>query len=314
MASFSSRGGPGQTLGVSKPDITAPGVQILAGDTPAPRTAEGGPPGRAVPGDRRAPRCPARTSRARRRCSGICTPTWTPGQIKSALMTTARTAGVVKEDGVTPADAFDDGSGRVDLRKAGDPGLTFDATGADFLAWEDELYRVNQPSVYHPSIPGVVTVSRTVRSVLGSRSDWRITVSSPSDFKITVVSSIIVNARSTRTFNITMDANRVPLGQTRFATIKLTQTRGGKSCPAHPGHHRPGPGADHVHQAVRADHSGQQPEDDLHPDGDEPDIRERHLSDQGHPAEPAPPHQEQRRRRDTQQQQRHRGSWHSACR
>jgi subtilisin family serine protease len=34
MASFSSRGGPGQTLGVSKPDVTAPGVQILAGASP----------------------------------------------------------------------------------------------------------------------------------------------------------------------------------------------------------------------------------------------------------------------------------------
>ncbi len=34
MASFSSRGGPAQSLGVSKPDITAPGVQILAGHSP----------------------------------------------------------------------------------------------------------------------------------------------------------------------------------------------------------------------------------------------------------------------------------------
>ena len=34
MAAFSSRGGPAQSLGVSKPDITAPGVQILAGNTP----------------------------------------------------------------------------------------------------------------------------------------------------------------------------------------------------------------------------------------------------------------------------------------
>jgi len=34
MASFSSRGGPAQSLGVSKPDITAPGVQILAGASP----------------------------------------------------------------------------------------------------------------------------------------------------------------------------------------------------------------------------------------------------------------------------------------
>jgi hypothetical protein len=31
MAAFRSRGGPGQALGVSKPDIAAPGVQILAG-------------------------------------------------------------------------------------------------------------------------------------------------------------------------------------------------------------------------------------------------------------------------------------------
>ena len=38
IATFSSRGGPGQNLGVSKPDVTAPGVQILAGHTPAPAT------------------------------------------------------------------------------------------------------------------------------------------------------------------------------------------------------------------------------------------------------------------------------------
>ncbi|MBA3280306.1 MAG: S8 family serine peptidase, partial [Geodermatophilaceae bacterium] len=51
-------------------------------------------------------------------------PDWTPGQIKSALMTTATTA-VVKEDTTTPADPFDFGAGRIDLTRAGDPGLTF---------------------------------------------------------------------------------------------------------------------------------------------------------------------------------------------
>ena len=53
---------------------------------------------RAVPGDRRAPRCPARTSPARPRCSRSSQPNWTPGQIKSAIMTTAK-RNVVNEDG-----------------------------------------------------------------------------------------------------------------------------------------------------------------------------------------------------------------------
>jgi subtilisin family serine protease len=44
-------------------------------------------------------------------------PNWTAGQIKSALKTTARTAGVTKENGTTPADPFDVGGGRVDLTR-----------------------------------------------------------------------------------------------------------------------------------------------------------------------------------------------------
>ncbi len=47
-------------------------------------------------------------------------PTWTPGQIESALMTTAKDDKVFKEDGKTPFTPFDAGSGRIDLRKAWD--------------------------------------------------------------------------------------------------------------------------------------------------------------------------------------------------
>ena len=44
MASFSSRGPVGDWI---KPDVTAPGVQVLAGTTPQPdqTTADNGPPG-----------------------------------------------------------------------------------------------------------------------------------------------------------------------------------------------------------------------------------------------------------------------------
>jgi subtilisin family serine protease len=116
MAAFSSRGGPLQTLGISKPDVTAPGVQILAGHTPLPATVEGGLPGQlfqAIQG----------TSMSAPHAAGSAAllkdlhPDWTPAEIKSALMLTAN-ANHVKEDGVTPADAYDMGSGRIDLSKA----------------------------------------------------------------------------------------------------------------------------------------------------------------------------------------------------
>ena len=60
-------------------------------------------------------------------------PDWTPAMIKSALMTSAVT-GVVKEDGVTPADPFDDGAGSIRVDRAVNPTLVFDETFDDFVA------------------------------------------------------------------------------------------------------------------------------------------------------------------------------------
>ena len=50
MTTFSSRGPGGDFL---KPDVTAPGLHILAGTTPTPESPVEGPPGQPVPGDRR---------------------------------------------------------------------------------------------------------------------------------------------------------------------------------------------------------------------------------------------------------------------
>jgi subtilisin family serine protease len=117
---FSSRGPGGDWL---KPDITAPGLHILAGNTPTPEAPVLGPPGNLF-------QAIAGTSMSSPHGAGSAAlvaalhPSWTPGQIKSALETTARTAGVTKSNGTTPADPFDVGGGRVDLTKAGDPGLT----------------------------------------------------------------------------------------------------------------------------------------------------------------------------------------------
>ncbi len=221
MADFSSRGGPGQALGISKPDITAPGVQILAGNTPMPENQDGGLPGelfQSIQG----------TSMSSPHIAGSAAlvaalhPDWTPGQIKSALMTTAN-PNHMKEDGVTPADAFDMGSGRVDLATAGNPGLTISDTKANFFALENELWHANYPSLYVPVMPGVITTERTVHSELGQNSVWRAHVDSPDDTIVIVDKYLVVPAGGDKTFNIYVDAKDVPLGEVRHATVTYTR-------------------------------------------------------------------------------------------
>jgi hypothetical protein len=184
MAAFSSRG-PGGTF--LKPDITAPGVQILAGDTPIVEATSSGPGGnyfQAIAG----------TSMSSPHIAGSALlladlhPTWTPGQIKSALMTTAITD-VVKEDLTTPADPFDLGAGRVDLTVAGSPGLTLDESAADMAALgSDPLTAVdlNIPSVNIPVLPGQLTTTRTVTNVSGAIRHYEAETTAPASSSITV--------------------------------------------------------------------------------------------------------------------------------
>ncbi|NLF13575.1 MAG: S8 family serine peptidase [Anaerolineaceae bacterium] len=225
MASFSSRGGPRQPLGISKPDISAPGVNILAAQTPYlafPILGGGGSPGQyfqAIGG----------TSMSSPHIAGAGAllkhlhPDWTPGQIKSALMMTALTDGVVKEDGVTPADPFDIGSGRVDLNKAGFPGLTISDSVQSFIDLENELWNANYPSLYVPVMAGRLTVQRTVHNETNLPRNWKLTVEAPPDLTITVPKHVQVPRNGDATFDITVDARNVPLGEVRHASIEFKQ-------------------------------------------------------------------------------------------
>lgn len=219
MASFSSRGGTGLSLGIAKPDVTAPGVQILAGATPQPATREGGFPGQlfqAIQG----------TSMSSPHVAGAAAllldlhPDWTPGQVKSALMTTASTL-VVKEDGVTLSDPFDRGSGRIDLSKAGDPGLLFDETGANYVALQSSLWDANYPSLYVPAFLGAITVQRTVQNTRNAARDWKLSVIGPTDLKVSVPTTISVPAAGSAAFSIALDGRGIPLGEKRHAVIEL---------------------------------------------------------------------------------------------
>ena len=185
MAAFSSRGPGG--LGI-KPDITAPGVQILAGHTPFRESPTEGPPGEMF-------QAIAGTSMSSPHIAGSALlmralhPTWTPGQVKSALMTTARQAGVVKEDTVTPADPFDYGSGRVNLNLADTPGLTFDESAERMFALGNDpmnAVHLNIPSVNAPVMPGRLTTIRTARNVSNQAQTYRAATTAPAGSTITV--------------------------------------------------------------------------------------------------------------------------------
>nr|MDT0662639.1 S8 family serine peptidase [Micromonospora sp. DSM 115978] len=224
MAAFSSRGPGG--FGV-KPDITAPGVQILAGHTPTPDTTDGGPPGeyfQAIAG----------TSMSSPHIAGSAVllkalhPGWTPGQIKSALMTTA-TQDVVKEDLTTPADPFDYGSGRVDLTVADNPGLTFDETAERMFALGNDsinAVHLNLPSVNAPVMPGKLTTVRTATNVTDRTQSYRVSTSVPGQSRITVTPSSFSLAPG-RSVDLTITiSSTAPTAQV-FGEIRLDATRAG---------------------------------------------------------------------------------------
>jgi uncharacterized repeat protein (TIGR01451 family) len=220
IAAFSSRGGPGQTLGISKPDITAPGVQILAGHSPMPAWVTGGPPGeffQAIAG----------TSMSSPHIAGAAAlikdlhPDWEPGQIKSALMMTAKTPNVVKEDGVTTADPFDYGSGRVRLEDAGYVSLTISDSATSFLLHQDDLWNANYPSLYVPVMPGQITVQRTIHNETDLTRLWKLSAQSPKDMKVFVPESLSLPPNGEATFDITVDARDVPLGEVRHAKVEF---------------------------------------------------------------------------------------------
>jgi subtilisin family serine protease len=225
MASFSSRGGPGLTLGISKPDLTAPGVQILAGNTAHPSGLEAGPPGelfQAIQG----------TSMSSPHIAGSAAllvalhPTWTPGQIKSALMMTA-TPSVVKEDGTTPANPFDFGSGRVDLAEAADPGFVIADAPANFILLQSHLWDTNYPSLYVPGFLGEITVHRVLHGVSDRARNWKINVTAPPDLDVVVPKQISVPRLGDAAIDITLDGRSIPIGQSRQAVIEFSNANEG---------------------------------------------------------------------------------------
>ncbi|KAL2630487.1 hypothetical protein R1flu_015173 [Riccia fluitans] len=139
LSSFSSRGPNPETPQILKPDITAPGVNILAAWTGA-----AGPTG--LDGDDRRVdfNIISGTSMSCPHISGIAAllraarPGWSPAAIKSAIMTSAylkdNTGNILTDEATgNMSNPFAYGAGHVDPQKALDPGLVYDLGSEDYV-------------------------------------------------------------------------------------------------------------------------------------------------------------------------------------
>ncbi|MEM7048564.1 MAG: S8 family serine peptidase [Acidobacteriota bacterium] len=166
MASSSSAG-PNPAFDGLKPDLAAPGVEIFAPrHTTSPLTA---PEFGTMSG----------TSMASPHVAGAAAllrglhPTWTPDEIRSALMTTANPS---LADGPGDADAHDAGAGRLDLSRAALAGLVLDETAAKYLAANPDQggdpRSLNLPSLENSDCDGRCSWQRSVRSTRSAAVTW----------------------------------------------------------------------------------------------------------------------------------------------
>ena len=217
VTDFSSRG-PSTTTGgdILKPDITAPGNDILAAVAPP---FHHGRSWDFVSG----------TSMSSPHIAGIGAlmkakhPTWLPSEIKSALMTSAG-------DTVSSANnPFAQGAGWVAPNRAANPGLVYPTTpneyrqymvsqGVQFNPPYDTLTPIsgsdlNQASIAVGRVAGVRTVTRRVRNVSGVAQTFKATAALPGFEVVVSPSTLKLAAGETKSFTVTMSRVDAALGQ-----------------------------------------------------------------------------------------------------
>ncbi|XP_055803162.1 subtilisin-like serine-protease S [Solanum dulcamara] len=225
VAAFSSRGPNSLTPEILKPDIAAPGLNILAAWSPAVSRLNFN--------------ILSGTSMSCPHITGVVAllkavhPSWSPSAIKSAIMTTAKLSDmhhkpiIVDPEGKR-ANPFDFGSGFVNPTKVLDPGLIYDAQPADYRAFlcsigydEKSLHLItrdnstcdqtfaspnelNYPSITVPNLRSKYSVTRTVTNVGKAMSIYKAVIFAPRGVTVTVVPQRLAFTRYYQKMNFTV--------------------------------------------------------------------------------------------------------------
>ncbi|KAK4435247.1 Cucumisin [Sesamum alatum] len=251
VVSFSSRGPSPITPDILKPDITAPGVDILAGWSPL-------SPSSIYYGDERSTlfNIISGTSMSCPHASGAAAyvkalhPNWSPAAIKSALMTTAYVMDPRKHNDLE----FAYGSGQINPVAARDPGLVFNASETDYInflckqgyntstlrlvtgdnstcasislgrAWD-----LNYPSFslyVEDGQPITGTFTRTVTNVGAANSTYKASLYMPSLVSVTVEPSVLTFSAIGETQTFTVNVTGPTISQQPITSGAITWTDG----------------------------------------------------------------------------------------
>lgn len=237
MASFSSRGPNKGDPNVLKPDLTAPGVDILAAvaaggnqalrDEIANNITPGSPMWQTMQG----------TSMSSPHVAGMGAllrqmhPSWSPAAIKSALMTTAystqndNVAGL--SNGLLP---WSQGAGHAAPNLAADPGLVYDSNKVDWYRYlcglgklpasnvncvnfgQIQPYNLNLPSLTASDVLGKLTLTRTVTNV-GTETATYTAATRLDGFDVVVSpASMTLQPNEKKTFTVTLTNKTAAMG------------------------------------------------------------------------------------------------------
>ena len=244
MADFSSRGPNKANANILKPDITGPGVDVLAGYIDEAQTQAQHD---ATIAGTYTPKANANslsgTSMSSPHMAGAAAllrqmhPTWSPAAIKSALMTT--TTGVKLASGATDTDRFGYGAGHMNPNGAGSPSLVYDASPADYGRFMCGLgltpppgigncatlgsvapQNLNLASITAASVPGSLTLTRKVTNVSGATGTFIASTSPPAGWTASVSpASLTLAAGATGSFNVTVTRTSAAVNTWGFGTL-----------------------------------------------------------------------------------------------